>query len=51
MNSIIDEIVQEMLKVLDNSQLIQLKRVLKKKLGNNTDSGPKKAMNLILQII
>lgn len=31
MNSIIDEIVQEMLKVLDNSQLIQLKRVLKKK--------------------
>lgn len=43
MNSIIDEIVQEMLKVLDNSQLIQLKWVLKKKLGNNTDSGPKKS--------
>lgn len=43
MNSIIDEIVQEMLGVLDNSQLIQLKRVLKKKLGNNTDSDPKKS--------
>lgn len=42
MNSVIDEIVQEMLKVLDNSQLIQLKRVLKKKLGNNKDSGPKR---------
>mgnify|MGYP005791246775 FL=1 len=43
MNSIIDEIVQEMLKVLDNGQLIQLKRVLKKKLGNNKDSGPKRS--------
>ena len=32
MNSIIDEIIQEMLKVLDNSQLIQLKQVLKEKL-------------------
>lgn len=42
MNSIIDEIVQEMLKVLDNSQLIQLRRVLNKKLGNNTDSGLKR---------
>ena len=30
MNSIIDEIIQEMLKVLDNSQLIQLKQVLMK---------------------
>lgn len=43
MNSVIDEIVQEMLKVLDNSQLIQLKRVLKKRLGNNTDSSPKRS--------
>ena len=42
MNSIIDEIIQEMLKVLDNSQLIQLKQVLKEKLGNNTQSNIKK---------
>lgn len=42
MNSIIDEIIQEMLKVLDNSQLIQLKQVLKEKLGNNIQSNIKK---------
>lgn len=51
MNSIIDEIVQEMLKVLDNSQLIQLKRVLKKNLGIIQIAVLKKAMNPILQII
>ncbi len=42
-NSVIDEIVQEMLKVLDNSQLIQLKQVLKEKLGNNTKNDLKRS--------
>ncbi len=37
MNPVIDEILQEMLKVLDNSQLIQLKRVLRLKLSNSSD--------------
>lgn len=33
MNPVIDEIIQEMLRVLDNSQLLQLKQVLQQKLG------------------
>lgn len=41
MNPVIDEIIQEMLKVLDNSQLIQLKQVLKRRLGKATDDRSK----------
>lgn len=37
MNPVIDEILQEMIKVLDNGQLIQLKRVLMSKLSNSSD--------------
>lgn len=51
MNSVIDEIIQEMLKVLDNSQLMQLKQVLRENFGNNADSDLKKVMSLTLQII
>lgn len=36
MNPVIDEIIQEMLRVLDNSQLLQLKQVLKQKLGKTS---------------
>lgn len=43
MNSVIDEIVQEVLKVSDNSQLIQLKQVLKEKLVNNTKNDLKRS--------
>ena len=36
MNPVIDEIIQEMLRVLDNSQLLQLKQVLQQKLGKTS---------------
>lgn len=38
MNPVIDEIIQEMLKVLDNSQLMQLKKVLERKLGKSSEN-------------